>query len=532
MKPKRIEVSFVRGARLKDISKTYDTNGEFEFKEDNQYRLQDAIFQNQQGEKVGYNYPIILTGKALDGDGNEIKNAGKYENIWIEITGAKVNSGGEIPDNAFDLSELEGKKLECNVNISKLNVDVTFKRNTIRIQYKRNEINKKLTRENTDFISDSADITKYTDEEKRNLKNRLFSCMDSKMTIDKENEMCIFSSVVYGEKDPNVQYNLKIVDENLPEGTYHYDIGPQEFTSEDGMEKKIFISQNQNGKKEILAGDEKWINKSELYFQLMDEEYEEYYKNFSFAEAGHVVKDGKVIVNTNIPNGLSVSKNNSEGVPSGIKLDDIDKGDKYVQVIISDKDGNYKSIAMFVRIVSEDRINEPYETTIMGDDGVTYSIVNLYMDATGDTVEFSETVENEEGGENKQQFLNAYNIDSDFNKVGFEKKEKYMETGNTIPVTITNTYSAIQKVEYKIVAMDWSKDWTAELRKKGKDDANWKAAKAIASQEIELTSEITDGNYVMFVRMTDKVGNRSTYVSNGFVVDNDCIFNVNSLYYL
>ncbi|MDE6434718.1 MAG: hypothetical protein K2L07_10890 [Lachnospiraceae bacterium] len=496
LRVKKIKVSFADNAKLSNISKTYDGNDEFEFT----YTINDEIFLNQDKKSIDCGNQITLTGIALDKDGNGAVNAGTYKKI--RITDAKVTSDDVIESEAFDTSALVGKEQECNARISKLDTAVTFKNQTIIVQYMREKINRKETGERITFsIVDDPD-SEYTEDEKRNLYDILFDYMDASMSI-KDNK-CILSEVVYGEENPNVQYTLDTLSDDNGKKYLKYNLGRQEFSNIDEMDKKISLSQEQNGINQVLTEDKKWINTNVLYATFNEagkvESYDEYYDTFQF-EKVTLNKNGEICSQI----GSKLEENLKPSQLSG------EKDNEYYSIVISnkkDKTSDVSAIAMFIRIVSEKNRDKVYETTIMGNDGVTYSIVNLYMDITGDAVEFGDS-------------LKGIKVDTESKLEELAMKTAYMETGEKIPVIITDSYSDIQAVDYKFVEIDPNDDkWVANLEEQENSHAGWLAAKAKDRQEIELKPDLTDGDYVMFVRVRDKVGNVSTYVSHGFAIDN------------
>ena len=443
---------------LPSIKKTYDGNNEFEYT----LSLNSGYFKDQHENAISYDNEITLECIVSGSD------AGEYDNIQIKK--ADVDNG-----SAFDTSGLVGKEGGYTVNkavITKANVKLNI--DNLYLYYMDqtgDPVQSKFSEAGTNIYGDSIDDS---------LKQVIFNHLGKPAYIDDASGRCSFNTEKLTFDNKNIICTIT--------GGTSFVYSPQILNSSRAMQNKINITQQQLNGMVTVNTESEWINGNDLQVNFNDlgtSVYGKYYNKITYKELA--CKDGVIEIDTDV----SGDKN----IP--IKLQQSNE-DTYYGIILS-KDGKYKTLALIIRIVAEQNKDNTYEATIEGDNDVTYSVVNLYLDASEEEVVFEDGLW-VEGGNNIEK-LDFSSLDS---------KAKYKEQGQSIGFEIQNIVSSIASIRYGFA------EFTGE--KLDSDSIDWKELEEeTSSQSVEL--HLDDGNYIMYVEVTDKVGNRSIYASKGFVVD-------------
>ena len=196
----------------------------------------------------------------------------------------------------------------------------------------------------------------------------------------------------------------------------------------------------------------------------------------------------------------------------------------YYDIIFSDTDGNYPAVAAVVRIMRESSYEEGkfrnLSNTIEDTNGRTYQVINLFYDDRETNVDFVEdaletTAQRDITAEKyictgSADIVFSLDIDAEGSTVEYG----YVDLENVNERSIEN-YVDIEKYSEEYEDVPWKK-WSittlskATLVEKEKDDDKPTYCVPAPSKE---------GNYALFMKITNDVGNVQYYISNGLVID-------------
>lgn len=454
------------------------------------------IFKVESSDGRNYSGMLKLIG-TIKSDVNVCENSIKQfevENVDF------VNSND---NNKYDTTDLKGKILNVSMTIKKAEINVTLNNEPVKISYRTDDIRwkdsiKELINSKGENISKKQE-TSYCKE---------LSKQQQKAVIeDVEKTECTFDKLIFDKQNNNYYIgdnNIKFVFNN---NKFQYQ-RVSEIINSAQMAQTITMTQ---GKTENNAGrildaiadpqKKQWINAKENITAVINagNEYTKYYDNVYFRKR-----------NSLEANSYEIS--DIKGVSTQIEIAGNKNPGKYYEMIFSDEENLYPTVAALICIIKEsDADSSELKTYVEDEDKNVYTVINLFLDETADTIEFEEELKGQ--NRNGQTDEGEYTGELEIGKTVKAKDSQ-------ITFTVNNQGSAIKKVEYGYVSCDHTRESVA-LSEIPVPEDNKFSDQYIKVKANTYTAPVpkAEGDYIMVVRTINEVGLESVYVSNGFIMD-------------
>ncbi len=447
----------------------------------------------------------------------------------IKITNAKVKKG-ESENLYFETTSLKDKTIKVNFEILKPDLLIRPIDDSFMISYRTNDIRWDETVYNVFYVM--KDEGKSTDEqvvynevladktlyrqiiEETNLSTKI-------VTVQLDSENTVKRAQIQGlSKETNPQYymcdleNYRLLFEN---DNYAFKTISEKINIiriQDVIQ--MFYTEKELALKSDCVNDNCRVGGNSIVAQHKGNIYKESYPDIYFRKQSSEKVTDRDIIDI---------KSETNPVSKDIKVKFENGGAvAYYDIIFSDTDGIYPAVAAVVRIVKESSLegnNRPnLSNTIEDTNGRTYQVINLFYDDRETNVDF----ENDELETTAQRDITAEKyictgsadivFSLDIDAEGSTVEYGYVDLENVNERSIEN-YVDIEKYSEEYEETPWEK-WgittlsKATLVEKEEDDDKPTYCVPAPSKE---------GNYALFMKITNEVANSQYYISNGLVID-------------
>ena len=435
-----------------------------------------------EGEKTSYYIDnkdtLVITGEL---DSADVGEYDRLYNVEIEIEGNKEKYDLSLIENV-----LTNKTLQFNSKKLKIKrVDREVTSYNLYLEYRTHNP-----------VIPSEEITYYPNIEKRDTLTRELCRLMGEIT-SVEGDKCIFKGIQYDEsikkayvETPNIRFTFSniIPDEETKEllFTYHYTPETLYLNNTTGV-----FSLNQDG---TSLSNKKWCNTKPITATL-ERNDSPYYGNNAYNKITFYKLQG--INEWKDLSEDSLKKGEINGTDQ-LNIKSLEK-ETYYEVVFTRDEANwqYATPAAIIRIIPESQYDadEVYPTSLAGSDG-SYPVINLFFDETSPEITF---------------------LDTDLNR---EEKSQCIKGGeksiDQIEFSVDSTGFDVASIQYGFCNLDNTKVSTKE---KDLSVSNLKDLKLESGKTYTVKCPNKEGDYALYVQVTDEGGNTGAYISNGFFID-------------
>lgn len=440
------------------------------------------IGEEKSSYTIDNNDCLVITGNL---DSADVGKYNRLNDVEIKIEGNKEK---------YNFTEIE-KKLKNKtlrfedekIEIERVDRGVSLP-NPINLEYRSHKIVKPSVRENI-YMPDDLD-----DEKKSTLTKELCKLMGT--TILMKERKCTFNNIKYDETlnkvyvdNHNIRFTFNGIelDEETKKPIFEYRETPETIY----LNNITDIFSITQGEKGLSNGS--WCNadlitasleKDSLYYG--DNAYNKitFYKLQGINEWDDLTED-------------SLKKGEVNGTDQ-LNIKSLEK-ETYYEVVFTRDEANwqYATPAAIIRIIPESQYDadEVYPTSLAGSDG-SYPVINLFFDETSPEITF---------------------LDTDLNR---EEKSQCIKGGeksiDQIEFSVDSTGFDVASIQYGFCNLDNTKVSTKE---KDLSVSNLKDLKLESGKTYTVKCPNKEGDYALYVQVTDEGGNTGAYISNGFFID-------------
>lgn len=437
-----------------------------------------------EGEKTSYYIDnkdtLVITGELASAD------VGEYDrlyNVEIEIEGSKEKYDLSLIENV-----LTNKTLQFNSKKLKIKrVDREIVSYNLYLEYRTY---------NPVIPGQRITYNPYI-EERDILTKELCRLMGKTTSRDDIKHQCTFEDVKYDEaikkayvENPNIKFTFNdiIPDEETKKLLFTYDYTPETLylNNTTGV-----FSLNQDG---TSLSNKKWCNTKPITATLETNDSPYYgdnaYNKITFYKL-QGINEWKDLSED------SLKKGEVNGTDQ-LNIKSLEK-ETYYEVVFTRDEANwqYATPAAIIRIIPESQYDadEVYPASLAGSDG-SYPVINLFFDETSPEVTF---------------------LDTDLNR---KKKSECIKGGeksiDQIEFSVDSTGFDVASIQYGFCNLDSTKVKTKEEDLLVPD---LKDLKLESSKTYTVKCPDKEGDYALYVQVTDEGGNTDAYISNGFFID-------------
>lgn len=429
---------------------------------------------------------LLITG---DLDSADVGKYNKLNNVKIEIKGDKKK---------YDFSEIDSNLINRVLQFKSEKIEIEKKDRTVSfnpsvyLEYRNHRI-VNPDKKQTSYIPDDL-----SEEKKDTLTKKLFSLM-GETTLRDEGKKCIFEGIEYDEKSQEVYIltdNIRFVfdkinyemNEKLKKPIFTYD-----YTAETLYLNNItgVFSIIQDG---IPLSDKKWCNTKPIT-AILETNDSPYYGDNAYNKITFYKLQG--INEWKNLSEDSLKKGEVNGTDQ-LKIESLEK-ETYYEVVFTRDEANwqYSTAAAIIRIIPESQYDPDttYPTSLAGSDG-SYPVINLFFDETSPEVTFPDT-----------------DLHRNEKSEPIKGGEKSI---NQIEFSVESTGFAVASIQYGFCNLDNTKAST-DIKDLSAPDLKDLELKNSKTYTVKCPDK--EGDYALYVQVTDEGGNTDVYISNGFFID-------------
>lgn len=447
------------------------------------------IGEEKSSYTIDNNDCLVITGNL---DSADVGKYNRLNDVEIKIEGNKEK---------YDFSEIEkalaNKVLQFEsekIEVYRIDRNVSFLK-TIALEYRNNKLVPPNENDITLIPSMNESEKPLTKEQKDTLTKELCRLMGT--TILSIGKKCTFTNIKYDEatnkayvENPNIKFTFNniIPDEETKELLFTYDYTPETLylNNTTGV-----FSLNQDG---TSLSNKKWCNTKPITATLETNDSPYYgdnaYNKITFYKL-QGINEWKDLSED------SLKKGEVNGTDQ-LNIKSLEK-ETYYEVVFTRDEANwqYATPAAIIRIIPESQYDadEVYPASLAGSDG-SYPVINLFFDETSPEVTF---------------------LDTDLNR---KKKSECIKGGeksiDQIEFSVDSTGFDVASIQYGFCNLDSTKVKTKEEDLLVPD---LKDLKLESSKTYTVKCPDKEGDYALYVQVTDEGGNMDAYISNGFFID-------------